>query len=149
MLTRETFQEELKNAIRSGDDVRKRTLRMLLTSIKIAEVERREPLDEPELLVVIQKEAKTRRETIEEAKRADRQDLITSSEDELTVLQDYLPKPLKSEELEVLAHQAIEEVGASGPESMGKVMKVLMPRVQGRAEGKAVSTLVQQLLSDR
>ncbi|HEY47559.1 MAG: hypothetical protein AMJ88_03160 [Anaerolineae bacterium SM23_ 63] len=149
MLTRDTFQEELKNAIRSGDDVRKRTLRMLLTSIKIAEVERREPLDETELLTLIQKEAKTRREAIEEAKRADRQDLITSAEDELTVLQNYLPQPLKPEELEDLAHQAIEEVEASGPESMGKVMKVLMPRVQGRTDGKTVSTLVQQLLSNR
>jgi hypothetical protein len=149
MLTRETFEEELKNAIRSSDDVRKRTLRMVLTSIKLAEVERRETLDEPELLAVIQKEVKTRREAIEEAKRADRDDLIASAEDELTVLQDYLPQPLKPEELEDLAHQAIEEVGASGPESMGKVMQVLMPRVQGRADGKTVSTLVQQLLSNR
>jgi uncharacterized protein YqeY len=149
MLTRETFEAELKNAIRAGDDVRKRTLRMLLTSIKLAEVERQEPLDESELLALIQKEAKTRHEAIEEAKRADRQDLITSAEDELTALQDYLPQPLKPEELEELAHQAIEEAGASGPESMGKVMKVLMPRVQGRADGKTVSTLVQQLLSKR
>jgi hypothetical protein len=149
MLKKEVFEEELKNAIRSADDVRKRTLRLLLTSIKIAEVERREPLDEAELLTVIQKEAKTRREAIEEAKRADRQDLITSAEDELTVLQDYLPKPLKSDELETLALQAIEEAGATGPEFMGKVMKVLMPRVQGRADGKTVSTLVQQLLSNR
>ncbi len=149
MLTKETFEEELKHAIRSGDDVRKRTLRMLLTSIKIAEVEQQEPLDESELLVLIQKEAKTRRETIEDAKRAERQDLITSAEDELTVLQDYLPQPLKPEELKDLALQAIEEVGASGPEFMGKVMKLLMPRVQGRADGKTVSTLVQQLLSNR
>jgi uncharacterized protein YqeY len=149
MLKREVFEEELKDAIRSGNDVRKRTLRLLLTSIKIAEVERREPLDEAEMLAVIQKEAKARREAIEEAKRADRQDLITSAEDELTVLQEYLPKPLKSDELEDLAHQAIEEVGASGPESMGKVMKVLMPRVQGRVDGKTVSSIVQQLLSNR
>ena len=149
MLKRETFEEELKNAIRSGDDVRKRTLRMLLTSIKIAEVDRQDTLDEPDLVALIQKEAKTRREAIEEAKRADRQVLITSAEDELTVLQNYLPQPLKPEELEDLAHQAIEEVGTSGPESMGKVMKVLMPRVQGRADGKTVSTLVQQLLSNR
>jgi uncharacterized protein YqeY len=149
MLTRETFEEELKHAIRSSDDVKKRTLRMLLTSIKIAEVERQEPLDEPELLVLIQKEAKTRREAIEEAKLADRGDLIISAEDELKVLNDYLPQPLNPEELEELAHKAIEEVGASGPESMGKVMKVLMLRVQGRADGKTVSTLVKQLLSNR
>lgn len=149
MIIRETFEEELKHAIRSGDDVRKRTLRMVLTSIKIAEVERREPLDEPELLAVIQNEAKIRREAIEEAKRADRDDLINSAEDELKVLQEYLPQPLKPEELEKLAYQAIEELGASGPESMGKVMQLLMPRVQGRADGKTVSTLVQQLLSNR
>ena len=149
MLTKEKLEEDLKNSIRSGDDVRKRTLRMVLTAVKITEVERRGPLDEPALLSVLQKEVKTRRETIEEAKRADREDLVIAAEDEIAFLNSYLPQPLTPEELENLASQAIEEVGASGPESMGKVMKVLMPRVQGRADGKAVSSLVQELLSKR
>jgi uncharacterized protein YqeY len=149
MLTREIFEAKLKDAIRAKDDVRKRTLRMLLTSIKIAEVERKEPLEETELITLIQKEAKKLREAIEDAKRAERNELISSSEDELNVLQQYLPQPLQAEELEQLAKQAIEEVEASGPESMGKVMKALMPRIQGRADGKTVSALVQRLLSDR
>jgi uncharacterized protein YqeY len=149
MLTKEFLEEDLKNAIRSGDDVRKRTLRMVLTSIKLTEVDRQEPLDEPALLSVIQKEVKTRREAIEEAKRADREDLVVAAEDDLTVLNSYLPQPLTAEELENLALQAIEETGASTPESMGKVMKVLMPRVQGRADGKTVSALVRELLSNR
>ncbi|HEY43533.1 MAG TPA: GatB/YqeY domain-containing protein [Anaerolineae bacterium] len=149
MLTKEKLEEDLKNAIRSSDDVRKRTLRMVLTAIKITEVERREPLDEPALLSVMQKEVKTRREAIEEAKRANREDLVVAAEDELAFLNSYLPQPLTPQELQNLASQAIEEVGASGAESMGKVMKVLMPRVQGRADGKAVSALVQELLSKR
>jgi uncharacterized protein YqeY len=149
MLTKEILEEDLKNAIRSSDDVRKRTLRMVLTSIKLTEVDRQEPLDEPALLSVIQMEAKTRREAIEEAKRADRVDLVVAAEDELTILKSYLPQPLTPEELENLATQAIEETGASTPESMGEVMKVLMPRVQGRADGKTVSTLVRELLSNR
>jgi uncharacterized protein YqeY len=149
MLTKEKLEEDLKNAIRASDDVRKRTLRMVLTAIKLTEVERRGPLDEPALLSVLQKEVKTRREAIEEAKRAGREDLVIAAEDELTFLNSYLPQPLTPQELENLANQAIEEVGASGPESMGKVMKVLMSRVQGRAEGKAVSALVQELLSNR
>jgi uncharacterized protein YqeY len=149
MLTKEFLEEDLKNAIRSGDDVRKRTLRMVLTSIKLTEVDRQEPLDEPALLSVIQKEVKARREAIEEAKRADREDLVVAAEDDLTVLNSYLPQPLTAEELEKLALQAIEETMASTPESMGKVMKVLMPRVQGRADGKTVSALVRELLSNR
>ena len=149
MLTKEKLEEDLKNAIRSSDDVRKRTLRMVLTAIKITEVERREPLDEPALLSVMQKEVKTRREAIEEAKRANREDLVVAAEDELAFLNSYLPQPLTPQELQNLASQAIEEVGASGAETMGKVMKVLMPRVQGRADGKAVSALVQELLSKR
>jgi uncharacterized protein YqeY len=149
MLTKEILEEDLKNAIRSSDDVRKRTLRMVLTSIKLTEVDRQEPLDEPALLSVIQMEAKTRREAIEEAKRADRVDLVVAAEDELTILKSYLPQPLTPEELKNLATQAIEETGASTPESMGEVMKVLMPRVQGRADGKTVSTLVRELLSNR
>lgn len=149
MLTKEILEEDLKNAIRSGDDVRKRTLRMVLTSIKFTEVDRREPLDEPTLLSVIQKEVKTRREAIEEAKHAKREDLVDAAEDELTALKSYLPQPLTPEELKNLASQAIEEIGASTPESMGKVMKVLMPRVQGRADGKTVSALVRELLSNR
>jgi len=148
MLTKEALEADLKRAMRAGDDVRKRTLRMALTEIKFVEVDRRGPLDEPAILVVLQKEAKYRRDTIEEAKRANRNDMVASTQAEIDVLQDYLPQPLTPDELETLARQVIDEVESSGPEFVGKVMKVLMPRVLGRTEGKVVNALVRNLLNE-
>ena len=148
MLTKEALEADLKSAMRASDDVRKRTLRMVLTAIKLAEVDRRGPLDEPALLAVLQKEAKSRRETIEEAKQANRNDLVDSTQVEIDVLQNYLPQPLTPDELETLARQVIDEVEASGPGFVGKVMKVLIPRVQGRADGKVVNVLVRNLLNE-
>jgi uncharacterized protein YqeY len=147
MLTREGLQSDLTEAMRSGDDVRKRTLRMVLTAIKFAEVEKIDALDESEIIAVLQKEAKMRRESIEESQRADREDLIGPLESELAVLQSYLPKPLSAEELESLAQEAISEAGAASVHEMGNVMKLLMPKVQGRADGKAVSEVVRGLLT--
>jgi len=148
MLTKEALEADLQSAMRASDDVRKRTLRMVLTAIKLAEVDRRGPLDEPALLAVLQKEDKSRRETIEEAKQANRNDLVDSTQAEIDVLQNYLPQPLTPDELETLARQVIDEVEASGPGFVGKVMKVLMPRVQGRADGKVVNVLVRNLLNE-
>ncbi|TET86118.1 MAG: GatB/YqeY domain-containing protein, partial [Anaerolineales bacterium] len=91
---------------------------------------------------------KSRRETIEEAKQANRNDLVDSTQAEIDVLQNYLPQPLTPDELETLARQVIDEVEASGPGFVGKVMKVLIPRVQGRADGKVVNVLVRNLLNE-
>lgn len=148
MLTKETLQADLKSAIRSKDDVRKRTLRLALTNIKLVEVDRRDTLDEPTLFGILQKEVKTRQESIEEAKKANREDIIAAAKAEISVIQEYLPQPLTQEELEDLTNQVIQEIGATGPKSMGEVMKMLMPRVQGRADGVAVSNLVRDKLSD-
>ena len=148
MLTKEALEADLKRAMQAGDDVRKRTLRILLTEIKFVEVDRRGPLDEPALFAILSKEAKSRRDAIEEAKRANREDMVVTNQAELDILQEYLPQPLTSDELETLARQVIDEVEASGPESVGKVMKVLMPRVQGRSEGKVVNALVRDLLNE-
>lgn len=147
MITKGSLETSLREAIRAGDDVRKRTLRMILAAIKLAEVERRGPLDDAGMLGVLQKEAKTRHETIADAERAGRDDLTAAARDELALVESYLPQPLSSEELEALARQAIAEAGASAPGDMGKVMKVLMPQVQGRADGKVVSDLVRRLLA--
>jgi uncharacterized protein YqeY len=118
-----------------------------LTAIKLAEVEKLDSLDEAEIIAVLQKEAKMRRESIEYAGRAERQDLIGLLERELDVLHSYLPQPFSAEELRALAQEAINEAGATGPQDMGKVMKILMPKVQGRADGKAVSEAVRGLLA--
>jgi hypothetical protein len=147
MLTKEALESDLHSAMRAGDTVRKSTLRLVLTAIKLAEVEKLEPLDENELIAVLQKESKMRRESIEESKRAEREDLIGPLENELAVLQSYLPKPFTTEELQALARQAISETGVTEMQDMGKVMKVLMPKVQGRADGKIVSETVRGLLA--
>jgi uncharacterized protein YqeY len=148
MLTKEVLENDMRDALRAGDDVRKRTLRMVLTAVKIAEVDQQTSLDEPALFSILQKEAKARRETIAEAKQANRDDLIAAAEAELDLVQSYLPQPLTPQEINEIALVAIEEVGASGMEAMGKVMKILMPRVQGRADGKHVSEQVRKLLTN-
>lgn len=147
MLSRERFETELRQAMRSGDDLRKRTLRMVLSAIQLAEVERHGPLEEAALVAILHKEVKTRHEAIADADKAGRGDLAQASKDELNLLQAYLPQALTPQELENLARQAISTTGAKGPQDMGKVMKELMPQVQGRADGKVVSTLVRDLLT--
>jgi uncharacterized protein YqeY len=147
MLTRETFENDLKDAMRSGDPVKKRTLRMLLTAAKMTEVATQQQLGEPELLGLIAKEIKSRQETIDEAQQYQRQDLVDSTQAEIDILLAYLPPALSTGELTELIHEIIEETGASSQSDMGKVMKELMPRLQGRADGKVASGIVRDLLS--
>jgi hypothetical protein len=147
MASRADLENDLKQAMRSSDEVRKRTVRMVLSSLKLAEVEKRGPLDETAIAGIVRKEIKLRQEAVEEAQRAGRQDLVQASQAEITVLESYLPKALDPAELEALVRQAIAEAGATGPQDMGKVMKVLVPRVEGRADGKQLSSLVRDLLS--
>jgi uncharacterized protein YqeY len=147
MLTKEKLENDLKDAIRSGDDAIKRTLRMVLSTVKLAEVEKQEPIEGGDLLAIIQKEVKSRQETIEEAKEAGRENLIESTQAEIKILEAYLPEALTESQLLELVTKTIEETGASGPQDMGQVMKALMPKVKGRADGKAVSSLVQHKLT--
>ena len=148
MLTKKSIEQDLHAAMKSGDEVRKRTLRMLISSIKLREVDQQADLEEADILSLVQKEVKSREETIEEAKTAGRDDLIESSQAEIEVLQDYLPEPLSEDELNVLIDQAIQKSNASGPQDMGQVMKEIMPDVQGRADGKTVSTMVRKQLEN-
>ena len=146
-MNKEMLEAELKEAMRSKDEVRKRTLRMTLSAIKLAEIDRQEDLDEPAILGILQRELKSRQETVEEARRANRDDLLESTLAEIEILQVYLPQPMEEDELAELVQRVILEVDASSPQDMGKVMKVLMPQIQGRADGKAASDLVRELLS--
>jgi uncharacterized protein YqeY len=141
-----TFQSDLKDAMRSGDETRKSTLRMALSAMKLAEVEKNAQIDEAAYLVIIQKEIKARRESIADAEKANRPELITQAEEEIEILQAYLPAALSEEELENLAKAAIAEVGATSIREMGQVMKILMPRLQGRATGDQASQVVRRLL---
>lgn len=146
MPSKTDLETALKDAMRGGDDVRRRTLRMVLSAIKLAEVEKRAPLDESGIAGVLRKEIKMRQEAIDEAQRASRPELVEASQAELGFLETYLPKALDPGELEQLARQAIAEAGAASPQDLGKVMKVLVPRVEGRADGKQISAVVRELL---
>lgn len=146
MASKAQLETDLRAAMRSGDEVRKRTLRMALSAVKLAEVDKRGELDEAEILAVLQKEAKTRNESIAEAEKAGRTDLAEASQAELRIVESYLPAPLSPKELDRLIRAAISAAGATGPQDMGKVMKELMPAVQGRADGKTVSAAVREVL---
>jgi len=143
------LESALREAMRSNDDVRRRTIRMILSAIRLMEVEKGGALDDQSILAILHKEVKSRRETIEEAQKGQREDLIRAAEEEIRVIQEFLPQPLTQEELMAMARAAIEESGASSPADMGKVMKILMPKVQGRVSGEVVSQTVRQLLQQR
>jgi hypothetical protein len=120
---------------------------MCLAAIQLAEVEHEGPLDESTALAVLHKEAKERRETIDQFKEAGRPERVAKEEAELAILESYLPQMLTREEIEAEARAVIAEVDASGLRDMGTVMRELMDRVRGRAEGRLVSEVVRELLS--
>jgi uncharacterized protein YqeY len=140
------LNDSLKDAMKSGDEVRKRTVRMALASIKQVEVDKRVELDDAAVTGILQKEVKNRRESLEEARRANRADLIEANEAEIRVLEIFLPKAMPAGELRAIVQAAITETGASAPADMGKVMKVVMPKVAGRAPNDMISATVRELL---
>jgi len=149
MPLKEQFTADLTDAMRQSDDVRKSTLRMLITAINVAEVagsERRQLSDE-QVMQVLAKQVKQRRESIDEFQKAGRQDLVDKEAAELKVLQAYMPPQMPREEIEAEARKAIAEVGAKGPSDKGKVMQILMPRLSGRAEGREINAVVTELLA--
>jgi uncharacterized protein YqeY len=138
--------DSMKDAMKSGDEVRKRTVRMVLAAVKQAEVDRRTELDEAAVIGILQKEVKNRREALEEARKASRVDLIEANEAEIKVLETFLPKAMPADELRALVQEAIQETGAASPADMGKVMKAVMPKVAGRAPNEVVSATVREQL---
>ena len=146
MELKQQLENALHDAMRSNNDVSKQTIRMALAAIKFTEKEKGKPLDEAGVSAILQKEIKSRREAIQDAEKAHRPDLIESSMAEITVLESFLPKQLSDSEIQALVETAITETQASGIADMGKVMKVLASRLQGRAPGDRVSQFVRQTL---
>jgi len=140
------LNESMKDAMKSGDEVRKRTVRMALAAVKQVEVDKRTELDDMAVMNLLQREIKNRRESLEEAKKANRADLIEANEAEINVLLAFLPKAMPAEELRALVQAAITETGAASPADIGKVMKVVMTKVAGRAPNDMVSATVRELL---
>ena len=140
------LQEALKDAMRARDDLRKNTLRMVLSAIRLTEVDKGADLDDQGVMAILHKEIKSRRESMADAERAGRPDLIQAGEAEIAILEGFLPKGFSAEELDALARQAVAEAGATTIREMGAVMKLLMPRLQGRATGDQASQAVRKLL---
>ena len=146
MSIKSQLNESMKDAMRSGDEVRKHTVRMALAAVKQAEVDKRVELDDMAVINLLQKEVKNRRESLEEARKANRPDLVEANEAEIRVLEAFLPKSMPEEELRALVQAAITETGAASSADMGKVMKTVMAKVAGRAPNDRVSATVRELL---
>jgi hypothetical protein len=141
------LNEDMKQAMKSGDKFRLSTIRLVRASIKNQEIELRRPLQEDELIGVVSRELKQRRDSLQEFQQAGREDLVAQVSAEIEIISQYLPKQLTEEEIKEIVLQTIQETGASSKADMGKLMGVLMPKVKGRADGKLVNQLVQQYLS--
>ena len=138
--------DDLKQAMRSGDTVKRSVLRLLMSSIRNAEIAKRAVLSDSDILGIISKDVKQHHESIEAFKQANRQDLVDKETAELAILQDYLPEQMSRDEIVAAARQVISEVGAAGPRDKGKVMQQLMPKLKGRANGQEINAVVTELL---
>ena len=144
---KQQLQENLKTALRARDEHRKSVIRMALAAIINAEVEHGGELDDAGVVAVLQGEARRRRDTIAELQQANRPEMLDKEETELAILKEYLPRLLSREEIAEEARQVIAEVGATGMGQMGSVMRQLMPKLKGRADGRIVSQVVRELLA--
>lgn len=147
MSIRAQLESDLKEALRSREELRKSTIRLLLAALKNQQIENRAPLDVQQELGVLQREAKRRRETAEEYKRLGRPDMAQKESAEYEIVQTYLPQPLTTDELKRLVAESVESTAASSPRDMGRVMGALQPLVRGRADGKVVSGMVRETLA--
>lgn len=147
MSLRERLNEELKSAMKSKDSLKLSVIRMIRSSVKNREIELHHELDEREIIEIISTLGKQRRESIRLFREADRQDLVDKEEKELGLLLEFLPQQLTREEIEALVAKAIIDCGAQGSRDMGKVMKLLVSVVTGRADGKVVSEVVKEKLA--
>ena len=147
MPLKETLTNDLKDAMRQRDNVKRDTIRLLLSAIGYEEkAKRTDALEDDAVLQVLSKQAQQRRDSIEAYQKGNRPDLVAKEEAELAIVTQYLPQPLGADEVEAIVQSAIADMNATGPQDMGKVMGRIMPQVRGRADGKQVSALVNQKL---
>ena len=146
---RHRLDEELKAAMRSNDAVRRDSLRMVLAAVQRAEKEGKHELADDEMLGILTRELKVRRESVDTFRAGGREDLVAKELAAIAIVSEFMPQPLSETELRALVEQAIAETGAASPRDMGKVMGWISPKTRGRADGKVVSQLVTQLLAAR
>ena len=144
---KQKLSDDLKQAMKSRDEVKCSTLRLLISAINNAEIARHAALDDVDILGIIAKEIRQRQESIDAFKQGNRQDLVAREESEMAMLQAYLPQQMTREEVIVAARQIIDEVGAQGISDKGKVMPKLIAQLKGKADGREINTVVTELLS--
>jgi len=142
-----SITDAIKGAMKSGDVVKKDTLRMLMASVNNAEKAKQSTLENADILGIIAKEVKKHQESIDAFKQGNRQDLVDKEAAEMAILQSYLPEQMSRGDIEAAAKEVIAAVGAQGPGDKGKVMKELMPKLKGKADGKEINEVVTELLS--
>ena len=142
----ERLNEDMKQAMKSQDKFRLSVIRMVRSSIKNAEIERQKPLDDSEVIDILQREVKQRKDSLQDFEKAGRSDLAADASKEIDILQEYLPQQLSEEEIVEIVKQTMQETGAATKADMGRLMGALMPKVKGRADGKIVNRIAQQLL---
>jgi len=149
MSLKERLTEDMKHAMKEKEvgKLRLSVIRMVRANIKNVEIDRKQELSEDEVLDVLAKEVKMRRDSLEEFKKGNRPDLVAALEQEIVILMNYLPEQLSETEVRTLVASAVAESHAVSPKEMGKVMAVLMPKVKGRADGKLISTIVREMLN--
>ncbi|MDE2745589.1 MAG: GatB/YqeY domain-containing protein [Chloroflexota bacterium] len=146
---RDQLRSDLRDAMRAKDAPRRNTIRMVEAAIKNAEIEKRgSELAESDILAILQRQVKQRRESIEQFEKGGRDDLADQERVEIAIIEQYLPRQLGRDEVEAHARAVIEEVGASGPSDRGKVMGLLMRELRGEADGSLVNAVVSELLDE-
>lgn len=146
MSIRDQLNTDLVAAMRQGDKFKRDTIRMLLAAIKQVEIDQQTELDDDGLLAVLNKQAKQRRESIRDAEKADRPDLIEEEQKELDLIESYLPQMMSADEIRPIASDVINDIGAEDLQDMGNVMSRVMPQLKGQADGRLVSDVVRELL---
>ena len=146
MSLKEQLTNDMKEAMKSHDKDRLAVIRMVRGAIRQQEIDGQKELGDEDVIAVMSKEIKMRKDSIEEFKKGGREDLIAKTQAEIDVLMPYMPAQLSEDEVRELVKAAVAETGATTPKDMGKVMGVLMPKVKGRADGKLVNTIVRSLL---
>ena len=150
MSLKEQITEDMKTAMKAKEEGKQRlaVIRMVRSAIRQQEIDgTKKALDDADVIAIISKEIKMRRDSLEEFKKGGREDLVAQTEAEIAVLMPYMPQQLSEGEIRILVKEAIEKSGAASPKDMGKVMGQLMPKVKGRADGKLVNTIVREMLN--
>lgn len=148
MTLEEQLRLDMADAMRSGDNQKRDTLRLLLAAIKQVEVDGQQSLDDAGVQTVLAKQAKQRRESIVDYEQAGRSDIAVLEQAELVIIESYLPQMMSREEITEVAAQTITDLGADGPKDTGRVMGSLMSQVKGKADGRLVSEIVRELLQN-